>query len=70
MTMRNTLVVYFLIYKSPWTFVSHAIFLKKLEIYGIGDITNKWFEPFLNDGKQYATIQGIKSDQNSIGYDV
>ena len=33
-------------------------------------MTNKWFTLFLKDWKQYTTIQGIKSDQNSIDYGV
>ena len=50
--------------------VDHDILLKKLGIYGIRGITNKWFKSFLKFRKQYTTIQGIKSDQNSIDYGV
>ena len=50
--------------------VNHDIILKKLEIYGIRGITNKWFKSFLKDRKQYTTIQGIKSEPNSIDYGV
>ena len=39
-------------------------------MYGIRGITNKWFKSFLKFRKQYTTIQGIKSDQNSIDYGV
>ena len=33
--------------------VNHNILLKKLDIYGIGGITNKWFKLFLKDRKSF-----------------
>ena len=42
--------------------VNHNILLKKLEMYGIRGMTNKWLKSFLKDRKQYTTIQGIKSN--------
>ena len=45
MTMRNTLVVHRKIdLQKAFDTVNHNIHLKKLEIYGIKGITNKWFK--------------------------
>ena len=60
----------FLDLQKVFTTVNHNILLKKLEIYGTRGIKNKWFQSFLKDRKQYTTIQGITSDQNSIDYGV
>ena len=60
----------FLDLKKAFDTVNHNIVLKKLEIYGIRGITSKWLKSFLKDRKQHATIQGIKSDQNSTDYSV
>ena len=43
--------------------------MKKLEYYGIHDKSNKWFKSFLEDRKQYATINKTRSSdkRRSIG---
>ena len=50
--------------------VNHDILLKKLQHYGFRGLTNKWFNSFLKGRQQYTTIQGVKSEQDSINYGV
>ena len=40
--------------------VDHKILLRKMEIYGIGGTTLKWFENYLTNRKQYIQITNIK----------
>ena len=40
--------------------VDHIILLRKMEIYGIGGTTLKWFENYLTNRKQYIQISNIK----------
>ena len=39
----------------------HKILLRKMEIYGVGGITLKWFEDYLTNRKQYIPISNIKN---------
>ena len=50
--------------------VNHTTLLKKLAHYGIGDIANKWFQSFLEDRKQFTSVQGSKSAEKPIKYGV
>ena len=43
--------------------VDRKILLIKLEIYGIGGTTLKWFENHLTNRKQYIQISNIKKNQ-------
>ena len=38
----------------------HKILLRKIEIYGIGGTTLRWFENHLTNRKQYIQISNIK----------
>ena len=40
--------------------VDHKISLRKMEIYGTGGTTLKWFENYLTNRKQYIQISNIK----------
>ena len=40
--------------------------MKKLTHYGIRGIANNWFQSFLEDRKQFTSVQGSKSAENSI----
>ena len=44
--------------------------LKKLEHYGIKEISNKWFKSYLTDQKQSISINGFKSNISDITYGV
>ena len=50
--------------------VNHTILLKKLTHYGIRDVANKWFQSFLEDRKQFTSVQGSKSAEKPIKYGV
>ena len=38
----------------------YKILLRKMEIYGVGGTTLKWFENYLTNRKQYIQISNIK----------
>ena len=42
--------------------VDHNILLKKLDHYGVRGISNKWFESYLTDRKQFVSINGFNSN--------
>ena len=46
--------------------VDHSILLSKLCHYGIHGLTNKWFEPYLANHKQFVSINGFVSSNSSI----
>ena len=46
--------------------VDHNILLKKLGHYGVRGISSKWFESYLTDQKQFASINGFNSDISTI----
>ena len=50
--------------------VNHTILLKTLIHYGIIGIANKWFQFFLEDRKQFTSVQGSKSAEKPIKYGV
>ena len=46
--------------------VDHSILLSKLFHYGICGLTNKWFESYLANRKQFVSINGFASSTSSI----
>ena len=46
--------------------VNHKILLKKLDHYGIRDISNNWFESYLSNRKQYVQLENEKSGYLNI----
>ena len=46
--------------------VDHSILLSKLCHYGIHGLTNKWFESYLANRKQFVSINGFASSTSSI----
>ena len=46
--------------------VDHNILLSKLCHYGIRGLTNKWFESYLANRKQFVSINGFASSTSSI----
>ena len=50
--------------------VDHSILLSKLCHYGIRGLTNKWFELYLTNRKQFVSINGFASSTSSIASDV
>ena len=50
--------------------MNHTILLRKLTHYGIRGIANNWFQPFLEDRKQFTSVQGSRSTEKPIKYGV
>ena len=48
--------------------MNHTILLKKLTHYGIRGVTNKWFQFFLEDRKQFTSVQGSAFAEKPIKY--
>jgi len=46
--------------------VNHSILLKKLEIYGVREIIQKWFKSYLSNRKQYIVLSNHESELESI----
>ena len=44
--------------------------MKKLTHYGVRGVANKWFQSFLEDRKQFTSVQGSKSEEKPIKYGV
>ena len=50
--------------------VDHSILLTKLHHYGIRGITNDWFKSYLSHRKQFVSINGFKSETQSMEFGV
>ena len=50
--------------------VDHTILLKKLYHYGIHGVANSWFKSYLSNRKQFVTINGVKTDLQSMEFGV
>ena len=46
--------------------VNHEILLLKLEYYGFRGIVNDWFKSYLSDRKQYVSVNGFNSSDQTI----
>ena len=56
----------FLDFSKAFDTVNHEILLRKLDIYGIRGVANDWVRSYLNNRKQFVTVNGVKSKTMSI----
>ena len=50
--------------------VDHDILVSKLEYYGVRGIAKNWFSSYLQNRKQFVTINGYKSSLSAINFGV
>ena len=50
--------------------VDHSILVSKLEYYGARGIVKQWFSSYLNNRKQFVTMNGYRSSLNIIKFGV
>ena len=50
--------------------MNHFILLKKITHHGVRGVANMWFQSFLEDRKQFTSVQGSKSAKKQIKYGV
>ena len=50
--------------------VNHGILLRKLNHYGIREISHSWFSSYLSNRKQYTTLYNVTSDYVNVSYGV
>ena len=56
--------------KKAFDTVDHAILLKKLDHYGVRNASNKWFKSYLDNRKQFVSINNFDSDNLSVNIGV
>ena len=50
--------------------INHSILIRKLKLYGLGEVALKWTENYLSMRSQYITVGGANSAMRSIGIGV
>ena len=61
----KTLAV-FIDLKKAFDTVDHSILLRKMDHYGIRDVSNLWFKSYLDSREQFVSINGIESERDQI----
>ena len=56
--------------KKAFDTVDHNILLEKLDYYGIRAVTKNWFESYLNNQKQFVTLNGSDSSSKPVSIGV
>ena len=57
-------------FSKAFDMVDHSILLKKLEHYGIRGLALTWIKSYLNDRKQYVSVNGSESSMTPMKYGV
>ena len=66
----NYAIGIFVDFQKAFDTVNHEILLRKLQHYGIRGISNKWFQSYLSNRKQYVSINNSDSDLKVIEHGV
>ena len=70
LSKRQVSLLLLIDFSKAFDMVEHSILLKKLEHYGIRGVTLKWMESYLNDRKQYVSVNGSCSSVHNIKFGV
>ena len=70
LSKRKISLLLFIDFSKAFDMVDHSILLKKLEHYGIRGITLNWLKSYLNNRKQFVSVNGADSDTLEMKYGV
>ena len=54
--------------KKAFNTVDHNVLLEKIQHYGIREIAHQWFKCYLENRKQFVSINSVKSELDSVNY--
>merc|ERR1719494_361356 len=60
----------FVDFQKAFDTVNHSILVSKLDHYGIRGCINEWFKSYLNERKQFVSIDGFNSSETIIEHRV
>jgi len=69
-TSGKKLLITFFDLAKAFDSIKRSLLLKKLKLIGIKGVTLNWFKIYLSNRKQFVSINGMNSDQESVNYGV
>ena len=67
---NHTVLSIFLDFSKAFDCIDHKILLSKLNLYGFRGIANQWFTSYLQNRKQFVSVNGAESNLTSITHGV